>query len=106
MDTFDGTSDTIVHATYLGPDQPIEVFRVRRFERPIDIYLPEDDSGWVIEATALGGYPAILSYPAPGGGPVGSGLTRVSFFAEDIETTVWGPQLALDTAIRIAMSLQ
>jgi hypothetical protein len=106
MDTFDGDSETIIRAVYSGPGDPIDVFRVRRYQTPIDVYLPPPDALRVIEATTLNGRPAILSYPEPGSILDGRSFTRVSFVDADIETTVMGHRLDLENAMRIARSLQ
>jgi hypothetical protein len=106
MDTFDGDSETIIRAVYTGPGQAIEVYRVRRYERPIDVYMPPSDATTVIEAGSLDGKPAIFSYPRPGSFLDGKGFTRVSFIEGEIETTVVGPGLDLQSAIRIAGSVE
>jgi len=106
MDTFDGDSETIIRAVYRGPGQPIEIYRVRRYERPIDVYMPPSDAVTVIEAATLDGKPAIFSYPRPGSFLDGKGFTRVSFVEGEIETTVMGPGLDLESAVRIAASVE
>ena len=106
MDTFDGDSETIIRSVYGGPGQLIEVYRVRRGERPIDVYMPSADAPTVIEATTIDGKPAIFSYPKPGSFLDGRGFARVSFVDGDIDTTVTGLSLDLESAIRIARSVE
>jgi hypothetical protein len=105
MDTFDGDSETIIRAVYRGPGQPIEIYRVRRYERPIDVYMPPSDAPTTIEAATLDGKPAIFSYPKPGSFLDGKGFTRASFLDGEVETTVMGFGLDLESAIRIAGSV-
>jgi hypothetical protein len=106
MDTFDGDSETIIRAVYRGPGQPIEVYRVRRYERPIDVYMPSSDALAVIDAATLDGKPAIFSYPTPGSLLDGKGSAWVSFVDGEIETTVMGLGLDLESAVRIAASVE
>jgi hypothetical protein len=106
MDTFDGDSETVIRSVYRGPGQPIEVYRVRRGERPIDAYMPSADAPTVIDATTIDGKPAIFSYPRPGSFLDGKGFAWVSFVDGDIETTVTGLSLDLDSAILIAGSVE
>jgi hypothetical protein len=106
MGTFDGDSESVIRAVYAGPGRPIEIFRVRRYTRPIDVYVPPPDALRVIEAGEVDGNYAILSYPVPGSFLDGKAFTRVSFVEGLIETTVRGDGLDLDVALRIARSLR
>lgn len=106
MDTFDGDSESVIRCVYVGPGRPIEVYRVRRYTRPIDVYLPPPDALRVIQAAYLDGNCAILSYPLPGSFLDGKVFTRVSFVEGVVETTVRGDSLDLDVALQIARSLR
>lgn len=106
MDTRDSHSEGIIHAVYTGPRNPIDVYRIRRYEMPIDIGLPAADSLLLIEPATLGDTPSILSYPRPGSPLQRIGLTYVRFLDGSIETVVSGDGLDLLTAVRIAQSLQ
>mgnify|MGYP001575330257 CR=1 FL=1 len=98
-------SEFVIRMTLEGPGAPIEVVRIRRYERPIDVILSMPDMQSVTEPGYVGTHEAILTYPKPGAPLAAILTTSVRFVSGGEETIVQGDQLSLETALAIAESM-
>ena len=105
-DTADSDSENAIHMVYTGPGPDIEISHLRHLATPVDVWLPLADGQTTVQATTLGGKPAIILYPSAGSSLQHILFTRVSFMDGGVETTVVGRGLDVAVAVQIARSMQ
>ncbi|MBE0610041.1 MAG: hypothetical protein IH609_11700 [Dehalococcoidia bacterium] len=111
IDTYDGDSNTAVRQAFVGPNethQTLQVTRLFRAERPLDVFSPpSDETGWLRLSTArVGPYEAIILSPTEFSRiPEADQLARVQFFDGTVETILTGTGLTVDQLTRIAAGL-
>lgn len=105
VDTFDGTSELVIHLQFIGPKGPIDLFRTRQTKEALDVYAPSAADEVELQQTTIKGDMALVIAPKPGTTAEKANAVTVLFFRNGVNTTVQTHGLGVQEAFKIAESI-
>lgn len=104
-DTFDATSELVVHLTYDGPRGPIDIYRTRQTKDVVDVYEPPPSGDVELRRTTIKGATAVILAPKPGTFAEKINSVTVQLLKNGVNTTIKTRGFGLQETMKIAESI-